>query len=48
MSFGLRIFLLGNATALRVEDVVPIATGHEREELEAELEVSIFFNYIYV
>ncbi|KAL6996550.1 hypothetical protein U1Q18_006683 [Sarracenia purpurea var. burkii] len=22
----------------RVEDVVPIATGHEREELEAELE----------
>lgn len=24
----------------RVEDVVPIATGHEREELEAELQVS--------
>lgn len=24
----------------RVEDVMPIATGHEREELEAELEVS--------
>lgn len=23
----------------RVEDVTPIATGHEREELEAELEV---------
>jgi len=23
----------------RVEDVMPIATGHEREELEAELEV---------
>ncbi|XP_047962346.1 putative cytochrome c oxidase subunit 5b-like [Salvia hispanica] len=28
----------GNASALRVEDVVPIATGHEREELEAELQ----------
>uniref|UniRef100_A0A7N0UWL3 Cytochrome c oxidase subunit Vb n=1 Tax=Kalanchoe fedtschenkoi TaxID=63787 RepID=A0A7N0UWL3_KALFE len=25
-------------TKLRVEDVMPIATGHEREELEAELE----------
>lgn len=24
----------------RVEDVMPIATGHEREELEAELKVS--------
>ena len=24
----------------RVEDVMPIATGHEREELEAELQVS--------
>lgn len=23
----------------RVEDVMPIATGHEREELEAQLEV---------
>lgn len=23
----------------KVEDVMPIATGHEREELEAELEV---------
>ncbi|XP_057772714.1 putative cytochrome c oxidase subunit 5b-like [Salvia miltiorrhiza] len=30
----------GTASALRVEDVVPvpIATGHEREELEAELQ----------
>lgn len=37
------MYLLGNASALRVEDVVPIATGHEREELEAELQVSIFF-----
>lgn len=27
----------------RVEDVMPIATGHEREELEAELEVCIYF-----
>lgn len=24
----------------KVEDVMPIATGHEREELEAELQVS--------
>lgn len=34
-------YLVGNATALRVEDVMPIATGHEREELEAALQVSI-------
>lgn len=24
----------------KVEDIMPIATGHEREELEAELQVS--------
>lgn len=32
----------------RVEDVMPIATGHEREELEAELEVilhSLVFSF---
>lgn len=28
----------------RVEDVMPIATGHEREELAAELEVN-YQNY---
>ncbi|KAL7114207.1 hypothetical protein ACP275_04G106000 [Erythranthe tilingii] len=28
---------VGSATAVRVHDVMPIATGHEREELEAEL-----------
>lgn len=28
----------------RVEDVMPIATGHEREELEAELQVLITLN----
>ncbi|XP_051119339.1 putative cytochrome c oxidase subunit 5b-like [Andrographis paniculata] len=28
----------GNAPPKRVEDVMPIATGHEREELQAELE----------
>ena len=30
----------------KVEDVMPIATGHEKEELEAELEVilSMHFN----
>lgn len=26
----------------KVEDVMPIATGHEREELEAELQVSFY------
>lgn len=26
-------------TKPKIEDVMPIATGHEREELEAELEV---------
>jgi hypothetical protein len=29
------------AVKKRVEDVLPIATGHEREEIEAELEVLI-------
>ena len=33
-----------------VEDVMPIATGHEREEIQAELEVnlitSFFFNFL--
>ncbi|KVI06015.1 cytochrome c oxidase, subunit Vb [Cynara cardunculus var. scolymus] len=28
----------GNVSKKRVEDVMPIATGHEREELEAEIE----------
>ncbi|GAA0139016.1 hypothetical protein Leryth_011729 [Lithospermum erythrorhizon] len=28
----------GNVATKRVEDVMPIATGHEREELQAELE----------
>ncbi|TYH13442.1 hypothetical protein ES288_A06G139900v1 [Gossypium darwinii] len=28
----------GTAVKKRVEDVMPIATGHEREELQAELE----------
>lgn len=27
-------------TSVKVEDVMPIATGHEREELEVELQVS--------
>ncbi|KAJ9568521.1 hypothetical protein OSB04_004487 [Centaurea solstitialis] len=30
--------LAGNVSKKRVEDVMPIATGHEREELQAELE----------
>lgn len=29
-----------NVVKKSVEDVMPIATGHEREELEAELQVS--------
>lgn len=31
-----------NVVKKSVEDVMPIATGHEREELEAELQVSDF------
>lgn len=30
----------------RVEDVMPIATGHEREELEAALQVSFLLSLI--
>ncbi|KAH6758309.1 Rubredoxin-like superfamily protein [Perilla frutescens var. frutescens] len=36
--FSRHLSASGNATALRVDDVMPIATGHEREELEAELQ----------
>lgn len=36
-------------TKKKVEDIMPIATGHEREELEAELEVSFCYkNSLYV
>lgn len=28
----------------RVEDVVPIATGHEREEIQADLEVLLYLS----
>ncbi|KAK8514323.1 hypothetical protein V6N12_009031 [Hibiscus sabdariffa] len=41
VSFLTRCFSSGsadNTVKKRVEDVMPIATGHEREELEAELE----------
>jgi hypothetical protein len=31
----------GSAIKKKVEDVVPIATGHEREEIQADLEVSL-------
>lgn len=34
----------GTAVKKRVEDVMPIATGHERKELQAELEVSLLFS----
>ena len=36
------------ATKKTVEDVMPIATGHEREELEAELEVRLFFTIPFI
>lgn len=29
----------------KVEDVMPIATGHEREEIEASLEVNFILFY---
>lgn len=35
------------AVKKRVEDVMPIATGHEKEELEAELEVLLFLILIW-
>ena len=31
--------VVGTPATKKVEDVMPIATGHEKEELEAELEV---------
>ncbi|GER27433.1 cytochrome c oxidase family protein-like, partial [Striga asiatica] len=37
LSMDLSVIRVGNATAFRIEDVMPIATGHEREELEAAL-----------
>lgn len=37
---SLRLYLAAETSVKKnVEDVMPIATGHEREELEAELEV---------
>lgn len=35
-------FVADTTIKKKVEDVMPIATGHEREELEAELEVRFF------
>lgn len=37
------LFVAGTSVKKRVEDVNPVATGHEREELEAELEVIFLF-----
>lgn len=42
-SFGC---LVQNAMKKKVENVMPIATGHEREEIEAELEVA-FLSFLY-
>lgn len=39
---GFVVWFVSGTSVKKVEDVMPIATGHEREELEAELEV-IFF-----
>lgn len=45
------IYVCETATAVKgkFEDVMPIATGHEREELEADLEVILYphiFSYV--
>lgn len=41
MSMHFLLLLCGVENVVKkVEDVMPIATGHEREELEAELQVS--------
>ncbi|KAL3638587.1 hypothetical protein CASFOL_017958 [Castilleja foliolosa] len=37
---GIYIKVVGNATTINVRDIMPIATGHEREELEATLKVT--------
>lgn len=44
------MFIIPADTAVkrRVEDVMPIATGHEKEELEAELEVLLCLILIWV
>jgi len=38
MNFDLVVIVAGSVKKT-VEDVVPIATGHEREEIQADLEV---------
>ncbi|KAK9049555.1 hypothetical protein SSX86_031476, partial [Deinandra increscens subsp. villosa] len=38
IGFGCLIVVMVGNVSKKVEDVMPIATGHEREELEAELE----------
>jgi len=44
ISFRLFLFQSGaSSVRKRVEDVVPIATGHEREEIQADLEVFWIF-----
>lgn len=43
----LRLYLAAETSVKKnVEDVMPIATGHEREELEAELEVIALYIYM--
>ena len=46
--FCLILFCLADVSKpkKRVEDVMPIATGHEREELEAELEVYLLPSFL--
>ncbi|GAB4837601.1 Cytochrome c oxidase subunit 5B [Ancistrocladus abbreviatus] len=37
------IYMILSMSKKRVEDIIPIATGHEKEELEAELKVDKSF-----
>jgi hypothetical protein len=40
-------FAVETPATKKVEDVMPIATGHEKEELEAELEVIAYVYFMY-
>lgn len=46
MDLDVCLWLYTGSVSKKVEDVMPIATGHEREELQAEIEVS--FHVLFV
>lgn len=47
--FWIGLFVEANtAVKKKVEDVMPIATGHEREELEAELQVDLLLSCYFI